>query len=271
MPYATPAGAGVPSRRQIEERRGHRAWPLRAFRGCAVSKAGGYQEVLRDARERWMDGEAGALADYERGIGLALDAGDVAAALASHQRLLAWRPDDKGMHERVARAIAAARDREEKAGSSPASLDAIPLFDGIPKDEMVSLLTSVRPEKVAAGQVVVREGDSGDSLYLVVMGSLRVSTKGQDGEEVALAALGAGDFFGEVALLTGRPRTATVSALTDAELLILDRATVDHLRAKHPRIDASLAEFHNRRAERTVEALVDRLSSRGPELLDFDE
>ena len=235
-----------------------------------MSEAGGYQEVLRSARERWMDGEVGALADYERGIGLALEAGDIATALASHQRLLAWRPEDKTMHERVARAIAAARDREEAESSSPASLDAIPLFDGVPKDELVSLLTSVRPEKVAAGQVVVREGDKGDSLYLIVQGSLRVSTKGQDGEEVALAALGAGDFFGEVALLTGRPRTATVAALTEAELLILDRATVDRLRARHPQIDASLAEFHGRRAERTVEALVDRLLSRGPELLGED-
>ncbi len=230
-----------------------------------------HQEVLRQARERWMEGEADALPEFERGIGLALAAGDIPAALAAHQKLLVWRPDDAAMHERVARAIAAARDRDELASVLARSLDTIPLFSGIPREELVSVLTAVRPRKVSAGEVVVREGEPGDTLYLIVQGTLRVSTKGLGGEEVALAALGAGDFFGEVALLTGRARTATVSALTEADLLVLDRSTVDLLRARHPEIEVSLKEFHRRRAERTVEALVDRLLSRGPELLGLDE
>ena len=228
-----------------------------------------YQEVLREARERWMDGDAGALADIERGIGMALAAGDIPAALAAHQKLLAWRPNDTEMHQRVAGTIAAARDREEK-DLSKRKLDSIPLFSGIPADELVSLLTAVKPQRVAPGEVVVREGEHGDTLYLIVQGTLRVSTKGQEGEDVALAALGVGDFFGEVALLTGRPRTATVSALTESELLVLDRATADKLRSRHPKIDASLVEFHARRAERTVEALVERMMSKGPELLGED-
>src|SRR5262249_11293744 len=71
--------------------------------------------------------------------------------------------------------------------------------------------------------------------------------------------------------LTGRPRTATVAALTETELLALDRDTVDRLRARHARIEASLTEFHRRRAERTVEALIERALNRGPELLGSDE
>lgn len=226
-----------------------------------------YKEVLRDARERWMEGDATALADFERGIGLALQAEDIPAALAAHQKLLVWRPNDAAMHQRVASTIAAARDREEKDDVSARSLDSIPLFSGIPAEELVSVLTAVRPRRVAPGEVVVREGEPGDTLYLIVQGTLRVSTRGQEGEDVALAALGVGDFFGEVALLTGRPRTATVSALTETELLALDRETVDRLRKLHPKIDASLTEFHRRRAELTVEALVERMLSKGPELL----
>ena len=88
---------------------------------------------------------------------------------------------------------------------------------------------------------------------------MRVSTRAEDGEEVVLAELGPGDFFGEVALLTRRPRTATVKAATEAELLRLDHSTVDRLRQSHPDIDASLAEFHRRRAEKTVEALIERM------------
>jgi hypothetical protein len=230
-----------------------------------------YEEVLRKARERWMEGEADALPEFERGIELALTAGDVAAALAAHQKLLVWRPMDLAMHERVARAIAAARDPGRPDSARPVSLEAIPLFSGIPEEELVSVLTAVRPERVHAGQVVVKEGERGDTLYLVVQGNLRVSTKGQDGEDVPLAALGSGDFFGEVALLTGRPRTATVTALTDTELLALDRTTVDRLRAKHPQIEASLTEFHRRRAESTVEALVERRVRLGPKRLGLDE
>ena len=63
-----------------------------------------------------------------------------------------------------------------------------------------------------------------------------------------------GDFFGGVPPLTGRPRIATVTAETDAELLRLDR-----LRSRrHPGIEHSLSEFHRRRAERTVEAAIER-------------
>ena len=166
------------------------------------------------------------------------------------------------MHRRVAQAIAAARDRASAAAGPAPALARSPLFSGIPREELTTLLTLVAPIKVSKGSAVVREGEPGDALFLVVSGTLRVSTRAEDGGDVALAELGPGDFFGEVALLTKRPRTATVSAVTDAELLRLDSATVEELRRRHPDIDASLAEFHRRRAEKTVEALVERIKNR---------
>lgn len=229
-----------------------------------MSRERDHREIFQRAGQRWLEGDAGALDEYERGIGVALEQGDLAAALSAHQRLLVWKPGDASLHERVARAIAAARDRAELKSNSSPSLEGIPLFSGVPREELVSLLTSVTPLKFSSGQTVVREGEPGDSLFLIVQGSLRVSTRGEDGQEIALAALGAGDFFGEVSLLTNRPRTATVTALTEAELLRLDRATVDQLRKKHPQIDVSLTEFHRRRAERTVEALIERLRAKPP-------
>lgn len=221
-----------------------------------------HREIFQRAGKRWLEGDAGALDEYEKGIGVALEQGDLEAALSAHQKLLVWKPGDVSLHERVAQAIAGARDRAELRSNSSPSLEGIPLFSGVPREELVSLLTSVAPLKFSTGQTVVREGEPGDSLFLIAQGSLRVSTRGKDGQEIALAALGAGDFFGEVSLLTNRPRTATVTALTEAELLRLDRATVDQLRKKHPRIDVSLTEFHRRRAERTVEALIERLRAK---------
>lgn len=222
-----------------------------------------YKQVFRQAAERWLEGDASALEAFERGIRAALEQGDLPAALSAHQKLLVWKPADAALHDRVARAIAAARDRAEQADSSP-RLEKMPLFSGVPREQLASLLTLVKPLKVKAGEKVVREGEAGDSLFLVVAGSLRVATRGEGGDEIALAALGAGDFFGEVSLLTGRPRTATVTAMIDSELLCLDRSTVDELRRSHPGIDASLSEFHRRRAERTIEALIERLKTARP-------
>jgi hypothetical protein len=223
----------------------------------AAGGGSGYREIFRRAGERWLDGDRGALDDFERGIGAALEEGDLSAALSAHQKLLAWAPADKERHSRVAIAIASARDRQEHASNSAPSLESVPLFSGVPKDELVSLLTSVEPVRVAAGGTAVREGEAGDSLYLVVQGTLSVTTAG-DGASVEVGRLGPGDFFGEVSLLTEKPRTATVTAVTDAELLRLGRDTVAELRRRHPEIEASLREFHRRRAERTIEALLAR-------------
>ena len=222
-----------------------------------MSPAALYEEAFRLAGERWLAGDRGALDAFEQAIETALDEGDVPAALAAHQKLLAWAPADAPRHERVARAIAAALDRSEQAANARPSIGEIPLFSGVPGEELVSVLRHVEPIRLGAGQAAVREGDAGDSLFLVVSGTLAVTT-GNGAAAVEIGRLGPGDFFGEVSLLTGRPRTATVSAVTAAELLRLDRGTVAILRERHPEIEASLAEFHRRRAERTIEALLER-------------
>jgi hypothetical protein len=222
-----------------------------------------YRQIFQRAGERWLDGDPSAISEFERGIEMALEEGDVAAALSAHQKLLVWKPADVELHRRVAHAIAAARDRVESGPVIPTEVASSPLFSGVPREELASLLTLVAPIKVSGGSSVVREGEPGDSLFLVVSGTLRVTTRGEEGAEIELATLQPGDFFGEVALLTRRPRTATVTAVTESELLRLDHATVDELRRRHPDIEASLSEFHRRRAEKTVEALIERMKRAG--------
>jgi cyclic nucleotide-binding protein len=222
-----------------------------------------YRQIFKRAGEQWLEGDASAIGEFERGIGIALEEEDIASALSAHQKLLVWKPGDVELHKRVAHAIAAARDRVEQGPVAPKSIAQMPLFSGVPREELASLLAVVAPIKVSPGSSVVREGEPGDSLFLIVQGTLRVATRGSDGCEVELARLEPGDFFGEVALLTGRPRTATVTAATEAELLRLDQATVELLRRRHPDIDASLSEFHRRRAEKTIEALIEKLRRSG--------
>ena len=82
----------------------------------------------------------------------------------------------------------------------------------------------VRREAVESGQMVVCQGDRGDALFLIEDGRAEVRATGADGSVATIATLGPGNYFGEIALVTGGPRTADVVAVTPLTLLRLDRA-----------------------------------------------
>ncbi len=114
----------------------------------------------------------------------------------------------------------------------------------------------MRPRRFGAGAEIVREGDPGESLFLITGGSASVTTRDDDGSFVALATLGIGDFFGEVSLLTSRPRTATVRAETEVQALELTREGLAPLRGRFPGIDKALSDFHELRARKTIESII---------------
>ena len=110
-----------------------------------------------------------------------------------------------------------ARLRTLDATRAPAELEllrGVPMFAPLPPPTLEQLASALVPVRVAAGEVVLRAGDPGDRFYVVVEGVLEV-------EGVREARRG--DFFGEIALLRDVPRTATVRAVSDAELLALER------------------------------------------------
>jgi hypothetical protein len=94
----------------------------------------------------------------------------------------------------------------------------IPIFAPLPAPELEGLARALQPISVSAGEVVIREGDEGDCFYAIASGELCVS---KGGREVSL--LGRGDGFGEIALIKDVPRTATVTAVTAAELFSLEK------------------------------------------------
>jgi CRP/FNR family transcriptional regulator, cyclic AMP receptor protein len=105
---------------------------------------------------------------------------------------------------------------------------------------------------------VFHEGDPGDSLHLVTSGALKTVLVGVDGDEAIIATLRAGDFFGELALLDGAPRSATVVSLEASETWSLPRSTLRELLDKDPALrDALLAGLARelRRLTRQVEEL----------------
>jgi MFS family permease len=95
----------------------------------------------------------------------------------------------------------------------------IPIFQPLAQPVLERLSWSLTPVSVPAGSVVIREGDPGDRFFIIKEGTANVSAVG-----ASIATLGHGDYFGEIALLRNVPRTATVTAASDLELLSLDRA-----------------------------------------------
>jgi hypothetical protein len=102
-------------------------------------------------------------------------------------------------------------------------LRTIDLFSGLSVAEATVLGTFLERLSVPAGELIVREGDAGDDLYLVESGTVEARLNRRDGEPVPLARFGPGDYFGEIALLTGAERTADVVALEPVTLLRLTK------------------------------------------------
>ncbi len=167
------------------------------------------------------------------------------------------------------------RDLEELMAQSPALAEALavfyrrrvldgvlassPVFGRLPERERKRVADLFRISRVGPGETVIREGDTDRTLFLVKRGRFRVtSTPPGGGEPVELAQLGPGEFFGEVALVSATPRTATVAAADEGELLqVAAEALAPVLRA-HPEVLQALEQTRNQRAADTVATLLGR-------------
>ena len=136
-----------------------------------------------------------------------------------------------------------------------------PLFEVLSDEERAALVNEMEIETHDEGSVIINEGDPGSSMYLIVSGQVKVYTRGGGGT-VYLANLGEGDFFGEVSVLTGKPRTATITASQRTELLRLDKEKLDTALSTYPGIRKVLDEFYKKRAKHTVEAMIESLKKK---------
>jgi anion transporter len=119
---------------------------------------------------------------------------------------------------------------------------AIPLFTSLGRLEIARLVPSFQHLDLAVGETLFQEGDKGDALFIIVSGS--VCIRKQSGvSEINVARLGAGDHFGEMALLSGAPRSATAVAAEPLSLLKLSRPRFEALLKKHPSIASHLANI----------------------------
>ena len=129
----------------------------------------------------------------------------------------------------------------EPGSPSPVELlRSVPLFEGLEQGELESFSRVAVPRSFPAATRVFHEGDRSDACYIVRDGSFRVTREHSDGRAITLATLGPGDIFGELAMLDGEVRSASVEALSDGELLALPAGEVRALLARHPEITVKL-------------------------------
>src|SRR6202048_4239340 len=105
------------------------------------------------------------------------------------------------------------------------------IFEALASEELETIAQLLRERRLAESEVLCRQGEAGDALFIVTGGRIRLSTTDPSGNEKILTYFTDGQFFGETALLTGATRSATATAETDSQLLILDKAAFDELLA----------------------------------------
>jgi hypothetical protein len=134
------------------------------------------------------------------------------------------------------------------AVAPPSQIVVSPLFRDFSVDEMVAVIQGLRLLTFDRGGVILREGSAGGSLYTLTSGRVRAFKKDPaTGRQNQLGDLAEGAFFGEMSILTGQPRMASIVALTRCELLELDRPTLDEITKTHPHVWNVLREFAEQR------------------------
>jgi len=131
---------------------------------------------------------------------------------------------------------------------SPASLRAlaaavrVPHF-ALPPDKLAELVERMTPRRFEANRVILRQGEAGTSMFIIRSGSVRISRRDAEGHETHLATLREGDYFGELAPITGSARNATAVTLRESELLELTQGVLEEFMAKYPRFGAALRDY----------------------------
>ena len=124
----------------------------------------------------------------------------------------------------------------------------LPPFKDLDEEKFNSLSRNVEVVNYPKNKIIFNAGDFGDSFYVIKSGSVRVFIEAPVSEEkIILSTLSEGDYFGEMALLTGGPRSASVETLSDVTLLRLDKSSFDELLKEDPQISISISHMLSQR------------------------
>ena len=139
-----------------------------------------------------------------------------------------------------------------------------PLFADLADEESRALLETMVPVDLSRGDVLFREGEPGDRLYVIAQGKIKLGRRSSDGRENLLSVLGPGEMFGELSLFDPGPRTATASSVADSIVYELRHAALVTWVNEHPSVATYLLGALARRLRRTNETLADLVFSDVP-------
>ncbi len=149
--------------------------------------------------------------------------------------------------------------RSLSASDKLALLRRHPLFGVIAPELLERLSAYATTRAVRRGDTIFVKGDPGNSLYAVCAGTVKISVPSADGKDAVFNLVGEGEIFGEIALLDGRPRTADATAMTDCELMVIERRDFLDLVRSQPEIALKLMEVLCARLRHTSEQVEDVL------------
>ena len=118
-----------------------------------------------------------------------------------------------------------------------------PLFADFSEADLLAVIQGLELATYGPGDILILEGDPGTSLFVVTSGVVRAFVRQTDGKNKQVREMGEGSFFGEISVLSGKARTATVTAKTNVEALILERKILDDICKTHPSVRTTLQKF----------------------------
>ncbi len=153
-------------------------------------------------------------------------------------------------------------EQERKSTEVMDLMEQVEIFSPLSRDEMKKLIERVGVKTFASGETPVRQGDPGDSFYIIKSGKVDVVVEKSSGGSSLVATLGPGNFFGEMSLLTGAARTATILVKEDAEFIVIDKEGFRSTLANNPSIAESMSHILSER-QAGLDAERERLDAAG--------
>lgn len=215
---------------------------------------------IGDAYQK-LNNKADAVKEYIRAADLYAEKGAVVKALAQYKLALRIDPANKPAHERIEALHSNKAVKEVKTGpteqAKKTASSVIPLFAGFSQEEFNAFTKVMNVHPLPAGMPIVEQNDTGKSVYVIASGSVKIFTTLLSGERVDLAALGSGDFFGEISFLTGKPRTATVETTEDSVILEVTEDKLREITVQKPGIMDMLKKYSEMRTKGTMDKILE--------------